>query len=113
LKDLSVSAGRNWRLLGKASSMRICLLLPQAGFTRLADGIERAAAGGQLGIDRGTDDMLAAFQKHKPPVVICPGCHKPMTAGKPEPILFAKGLADITYICEKCGTKTKRTVKEK
>jgi hypothetical protein len=27
--------------------------------------------------------------------------------------LFAKGLADITYVCEGCGTKTKRTVKEK
>ena len=56
--------------------------------------------------------MLAALQK-KPPVVMCPGCNKPMTAGKPEPILFTKSLADITYVCEKCGTKTKRTVKEK
>jgi RNase P subunit RPR2 len=56
--------------------------------------------------------MLAAFQKKKAPVVICPGCHKPMKPGRPEPILFAKGLADITYVCEKCGTETKRTVKE-
>jgi RNase P subunit RPR2 len=58
-------------------------------------------------------DMSAVFQKKKLPVVICPGCHKPMTAGRPEPILLAKGLADITYVCEKCGTTTKRTVKEK
>jgi RNase P subunit RPR2 len=57
--------------------------------------------------------MLAAFQKKKLPIVICPGCQKPMTAGTPKPILFAKGLADITYVCEGCGTKTKRTVKEK
>jgi RNase P subunit RPR2 len=56
--------------------------------------------------------MLIAFQKKNLPVVICPGCHKPMTSGKPAPILFAKGLADITYVCEKCGTTTKRTVKE-
>jgi RNase P subunit RPR2 len=55
--------------------------------------------------------MLTAFQKNVP-VVICPGCHKPMASGKPEPILFAKGLADIAYVCEKCGTATKRTVKE-
>jgi len=57
--------------------------------------------------------MLAALQKKKLPIVICPGCKKPMTASTPKPILFAKGLADITYVCEKCGTKTRRTVKEK
>ena len=56
--------------------------------------------------------MLTAFNKKKAPVVVCPGCHKPMKSGKPEPILFAKGLADITYICERCGTRTKRTIKE-
>jgi C4-type Zn-finger protein len=57
--------------------------------------------------------MLAAFQKKKLPVVVCPGCQKAMKAGQPKPILFAKGLADITYVCEKCGTTTKRTVKDK
>ena len=56
--------------------------------------------------------MLTAFRKKKAPVVICPGCHKPMHPGKAEPILFAKGLSDITYVCEHCGTRTKRTVKE-
>jgi RNase P subunit RPR2 len=56
--------------------------------------------------------MLTAFGKKKAPVVICPGCHKPMRAGTAEPILFAKGLSDITYVCEHCGTRTKRTVKE-
>jgi C4-type Zn-finger protein len=55
--------------------------------------------------------MLSAFQKKKAPVVMCPGCHKSMKPGKVEPILFAKGLLDITYVCEKCGTRTKRTVK--
>jgi hypothetical protein len=35
-----------------------------------------------------------------------------MRPGKAEPILFAKGLSDITYVCEHCGTRTKRTVKE-
>jgi C4-type Zn-finger protein len=56
--------------------------------------------------------MLGALQKKKLPIVVCPGCKKPMMASAPKPILFAKGLADITYVCEKCGTKTKRTVKE-
>jgi RNase P subunit RPR2 len=56
--------------------------------------------------------MLSAFQKKKAPVVMCPGCNKPMRPGKAEPILFAKGLLDITYVCERCGTRTKRTVKE-
>jgi hypothetical protein len=35
-----------------------------------------------------------------------------MKPGKPKPILFAKGLADIPYICERCGTKAVRTVKD-
>ena len=56
--------------------------------------------------------MLTAFHKKKAPIVTCPGCHKPMRPGKAEPILFAKGLSDITYVCEKCGTRTKRTVRE-
>jgi RNase P subunit RPR2 len=56
--------------------------------------------------------MLTVFHNKKTPVVICPGCHKPMRPGKAEPILFAKGLSDITYVCERCGTRTKRTVKE-
>jgi RNase P subunit RPR2 len=47
----------------------------------------------------------------KPPTVICPGCKRPMKPGIQKPLLFAKGLADITYTCERCGTKAVRTVK--
>ena len=68
----------------------------------------------QLSIESMAVGMFAALQKKKKlPVVTCPGCKKAMRAGPPKPILFAKGLADITYVCEKCGTKTRRTVKEK
>jgi RNase P subunit RPR2 len=56
--------------------------------------------------------MLSAFQKKKAPVVMCPGCNKPMRPGKGETIHLAKGLLDITYVCERCGTRTKRTIKE-
>jgi RNase P subunit RPR2 len=47
----------------------------------------------------------------KPPTVICPGCKRPMQPGTAKPLLFAKGLADITYTCDRCGTKAVRTVK--
>jgi len=43
--------------------------------------------------------VAAAFQKRLP-VVICPGCNKPMKPGKPKAIAKAsvtKDLADITY----------------
>ncbi|HEY7243527.1 MAG TPA: hypothetical protein VH934_12730 [Xanthobacteraceae bacterium] len=53
--------------------------------------------------------MVAAFQK-KLPVVICPGCNKPMKPGNPKTV--TKELADITYVCESCGTMTERTMKE-
>ena len=57
--------------------------------------------------------MAAAFQK-KLPVVICPGCNKPMQPGKPKAVTktVAKELADITYVCENCGTRTERTIKD-
>ena len=47
----------------------------------------------------------------KPPIVLCPGCRTPMKPGEPEPIPFGKELADVTYVCESCGTTTKRTIK--
>jgi hypothetical protein len=34
-----------------------------------------------------------------------------MKPGTPKPLLFAKGLADIPYTCERCGTQAVRTVK--
>ena len=57
--------------------------------------------------------MAAAFQK-KLPVVICPGCNKPMHPGKPKAVTksVAKELVDITYVCENCGTRTERTIKD-
>ncbi|HEY2183653.1 MAG TPA: hypothetical protein VGH39_01560 [Xanthobacteraceae bacterium] len=55
------------------------------------------------------EQVAAAFQK-KLPIVICPGCNKPMKPGKPKTI--TKDLADVTYVCEHCGTKTERTIKE-
>ena len=58
--------------------------------------------------------MVAAFEK-KLPVVICPGCNKPMKPGKPKSITnksVTKDLSDITYVCEHCGTRTERTIKE-
>jgi RNase P subunit RPR2 len=56
--------------------------------------------------------VVAAFQK-KLPVVMCPGCNKPMQPGKPKAVTksVAKELADITYVCENCGTRTERTIK--
>jgi hypothetical protein len=36
-----------------------------------------------------------------------------MPPGEPKPILFAKGLVDIPYTCEKCGVQTTRTTSGK
>ena len=47
----------------------------------------------------------------KYPVVMCPGCKQPMQPSKPKPLLLISGLVEITYICEKCATTTKRTIK--
>jgi len=48
----------------------------------------------------------------KYPVVICPGCKQAMKPSKPRPLLLVSGLIEITYTCEKCGTTTKRTIKD-
>jgi hypothetical protein len=45
------------------------------------------------------------------PVVLCPGCKKPMRRGTAQPLL-GRRLVDVTYSCEKCGTTTKRTIQE-
>jgi transposase-like protein len=47
----------------------------------------------------------------KVPMVDCPKCGRRMKSGKPDPIFFAKGLADVHYKCESCGTTATRTVK--
>ena len=48
----------------------------------------------------------------EPPVVMCPGCQKPMRAEKVERVQIVEKLVEITYVCDHCGTETKRAVKE-
>jgi hypothetical protein len=36
-----------------------------------------------------------------------------MKAGAPRPIRPVKGLVDIPYVCDSCGTQTIRTVSDK
>lgn len=45
-------------------------------------------------------------------VVMCPGCDRPMKPVECKPILCTNGLVDVTYFCEKCETRTIRTIKE-
>ncbi len=50
-------------------------------------------------------------RRSSPTVPICPGCRKPMVLeGKRS--LPSTNLAEVTYRCETCGTRTKRMVKE-
>jgi hypothetical protein len=46
----------------------------------------------------------------EPPVVLCPGCQKPMIPSDPQPA-SVPGLVEITYVCQSCGASTTRTVK--
>jgi DNA-directed RNA polymerase subunit RPC12/RpoP len=41
----------------------------------------------------------------------CPTCERRMTVKQVTPVLFASGLDDVIYGCEKCGAEVKRTVK--
>jgi hypothetical protein len=41
----------------------------------------------------------------------CPTCERRMTVKQVMPLLFASGLDDVIYGCEKCGTEIRRTVK--
>jgi hypothetical protein len=54
-----------------------------------------------------------AMPADKSSVVLCPNCKLPMKPGEPKPILFAKGLVDIPYRCEKCSAQTTRTMTRK
>jgi C4-type Zn-finger protein len=45
-------------------------------------------------------------------VVMCPGCDQPMKPVECKAIQFTNGLVDVTYLCEKCETRTIRTIKE-
>lgn len=46
------------------------------------------------------------------PAATCAGCQRRMAAVDRKPILFTDGLVDVTYMCEWCGTETKRAVRE-
>jgi transcription elongation factor Elf1 len=69
--------------------------------------------GGRAKQQQRVQQVVAAFQK-KLPVVTCPGCNKPMQPGKPKAVTrsVARELADITYVCANCGTRTERTIKD-
>jgi thymidine kinase len=45
------------------------------------------------------------------PLVRCSGCVRPMTVKIVKPIMFADALDEVTYVCEQCGTETKRNMK--
>jgi hypothetical protein len=51
---------------------------------------------------------LAALSTKNPS---CPTCERRMTVKRVTAVLFASGLDDVVYSCEKCGTEAKRTVK--
>jgi hypothetical protein len=56
-----------------------------------------------------TDDMGSYPTE---PAATCPGCQRRMAATDRKPILFTDCLVDVTYMCEWCGTQTKRAVRE-
>ena len=56
-----------------------------------------------------TDDMGSYPTE---PAATCPGCQRRMAATDRKPILFTDCLVDVTYMCEWCGTETKRAVRE-
>jgi hypothetical protein len=45
------------------------------------------------------------------PIVVCPGCQKPMTPAEPKPLVNTP-FVEITYVCGNCGTATERTIKQ-
>jgi DNA-directed RNA polymerase subunit RPC12/RpoP len=53
--------------------------------------------------------------RQKEPVVMCPRCKLRMTrlARAPLKLKLSDGLVDVSYICERCGTETKRSIREK
>ena len=48
-----------------------------------------------------------------PTVEICPNCKSDMTITEVTPILFAKGLEEVTYKCKGCRSKISRTFKRR
>ena len=41
----------------------------------------------------------------------CPTCQRHMTVKQVLSVLFASGLDDVIFTCDKCKTETKRTLK--
>ena len=41
----------------------------------------------------------------------CPICKLGMRFVKTTPIVFTPGLVDVSYVCDECGQRTKRTLK--
>jgi len=46
------------------------------------------------------------------PAATCAACQRRMAPVDRKPILFTDGLVDVTYMCDWCGTETKRAVRE-
>ena len=45
------------------------------------------------------------------PKVSCPNCKTFMMPAEIKPVLFTKGLQEVTYACEPCGTTIVQTIK--
>jgi C4-type Zn-finger protein len=41
----------------------------------------------------------------------CPICKSGMRFVEATPIVFTPGLVDVSYVCDECGQRTKRTLK--
>jgi C4-type Zn-finger protein len=41
----------------------------------------------------------------------CPVCKLGMRFVQAAPIVFAPGLVDVSYVCDECGQRTRRTLK--
>ena len=60
------------------------------------------------GMSPRSDEPANPLGPENPP---CPTCERRMVVRQVAPVLFASGLDDVVYGCEKCGTEAKRTIK--
>jgi hypothetical protein len=49
----------------------------------------------------------------KYPVAMCPCCKRRMVPKGRKPVLLTDRLVEVAYMCESCGTETKRSLREK
>jgi len=47
------------------------------------------------------------------PVVLCPGCNHCMRPRERKPVHSSHRLMDVVYVCEKCGTETRRAIRKR